>query len=483
MRDRVCFRLNGRVYEVVRPDPTLTVLRWLRSSGFTGTKEGCAEGDCGACTVTLFERDPATLGQEPIGRYRAVNACILFLPMIDGKALYTSEGLSALAGPLHPVQKAMVETNGSQCGFCTPGFVMSLHAHYKNRGPVDLQTINDTLAGNLCRCTGYGPIIAAASRMGMRNCTDEALMEEPSDWLGYSYQGDYGLRRFFAPRSLQDLARLGTEHPGAIFLAGSTDVGLWVTKKHQDLQTVISVMSVPDLHVMRETADDLEIGSAVTYGEAMGALTRLHPDLGELVRRLGSTQVRNAGTIGGNIANGSPIGDGPPALIALGATVTLRSSDGPRTLALEDYFIDYGKQDRGPTEFVERITIPKLSSESVFRAYKLSKRFDQDISAVCGAFALQIVEGVVVRARIAFGGMAGTPKRAAAAEKVLVGQRFEEPAVKAAAKAMEQDFTPLTDMRASARYRMLSAQNLLRRAWLEITDRQTETRVLTQAAL
>jgi xanthine dehydrogenase small subunit len=469
MRDTVRFRLDGVVHEVKNPDPTQTVLRYLRTTlARTGTKEGCGEGDCGACTVVIGEA----------GTYRAINACILFLPMLDGKILYTVESLSPPDGPLHPVQQALVDANASQCGFCTPGFVMSLYAHYLNQGACDAATIRDVLAGNLCRCTGYGPIIDAAAKM---NAAPRIVPAAPPDvavdeTLAILHDG----RRFFAPRSRAELAQLLDAHPDAVLLAGATDVGLWVTKQYRELATIISVASVAELRAVRETAEAIEIGAAATYTEAFDALAQLHPDFGELLRRLGAVQVRNAGTIGGNIANGSPIGDTPPPLIALDATLVLGSSAGRRTLPLEDYFVSYGKQDRRPGEFVEQVIVPKLKPGDDFRVYKLSKRFDQDISAVCGAFRFRRAGDSVCEVRIAYGGMAETPKRAAAAEAALVGKPFREAGIRAAMTALEKDFTPLSDMRGSARYRMDAAKNLLRKAWLEISG-TAATRVLEVA--
>ncbi len=473
MRDTVRFLLDGQVHAIKNPDPAQTVLRWLRSEARrTGTKEGCAEGDCGACTVVLGE------AQASKTVYRAVNACILFLPMLDGKTLFTVESLSAPGVALHPVQQAMVDANASQCGFCTPGFVMSLYAHYLNRGSVDAPAIRDALAGNLCRCTGYGPIVEAAQRMNDAPRVNAETKAAPvSDGsLAIAAAG----KRFFAPRTRDELAALALEHPEATLLGGATDVGLWVTKKLQVLPTIISVMSVAELNRLADTPDALEIGAAVTYSQAFEALAGLHPDFGELLRRLGSVQVRNAGTIGGNIANGSPIGDSPPPLIALGAALVLRRGGETRRMPLEDFFLAYGKQDRRPGEFVETVIVPKLRPGCDFRVYKISKRFDQDISAVCGAFLIRRDGETVREARICYGGMAGTPKRAAAAEAALTGRPFTESAIRTAMQALEQDFTPLSDMRASAAYRMTAAKNLLLKAYLEITGAKA-TRVLEAA--
>ncbi len=480
-RDTVRFRLDGVVHELRNPDPAMTVLRWLRTRAWRpGTKEGCGEGDCGACTVVVAS--PRSEGGHD---YRALNACILFLPMLDGKILFTVESLGAPGAALHPVQQAMVELNGSQCGFCTPGFVMSLYAHYLGQGNA---SVRDTLAGNLCRCTGYGPILEAAERARgfPRALPDPAWLApvevEASLAIAHVDERTGATRHFFAPRSIAELAQVANEHPDAVFLAGGTDVGLWVTKQLMDLPTVISVMSVAELHMLKQTPAGLEIGAAVVYTTVLSAMTALHPDLGELLRRLGSVQVRNAGTIGGNIANGSPIGDSPPPLIVLGASIVLNKNGVRRQLPLERFFLAYGKQDCAPGEFVEKIVVPALPAGADLRVYKLSKRFDQDISAVCGAFLFRREGGTVREARIAFGGMAATPRRASAAEAALAGKAFAQPALHAAMTALEQDFTPLNDMRASARYRMTAAKNLLQRAFLEISG-SAQTRVLDLEAI
>lgn len=487
MRDHIHFLFGDELREIRTVDPTLTVLDWLRlEERRTGTKEGCAEGDCGACTVVVGKRDGDRV------RYEPVNACIRFLATLDGCQLLTVEHLKAADGALHPVQQAMVDCHGSQCGFCTPGFVMSLFALYRNDPAPGEDTIDTALAGNLCRCTGYAPIVAAGQRMYQLGAPEAdrfaaaeagiakrlaALEDEETVAVGD------GPRHFYAPATTAAFAALLLEHPDAAIVSGATDVGLWVTKQQRVLPAVIYTGRVRDLRGLRETADGFEIGAAVTYAEAIGPLGRAYPDLGELIRRIGAEQVRAVGTIGGNIANGSPIGDTPPALIAAGATLVLRRGDERRSLPLEDFFIAYGKQDRQPGEFVESVFLPKLRPGDRFRAYKITKRFDQDISAVCAAFRLRVEAGKVADIRIAFGGMAGTPKRAAATEAALLGQPWTEDVVRAALPLLQQDFTPLTDWRASAGYRAKVAANLLLKLHAETADPAAETRLVGAQAL
>ncbi|HEX8527329.1 xanthine dehydrogenase small subunit [Allosphingosinicella sp.] len=440
------FLLDGEVIEVADAEPTSTVLDYLRYTlRRTGTKEGCAEGDCGACTVLLGE--PAGDGVE----WRAVNACILFLPMLDGKALRTVESL----GGNHPVQREMIERHGSQCGFCTPGFVMSLYGRSIGAAGTKNVAVGDVIAGNLCRCTGYGPILEAG----------EAVPFEPEQDDGTAaalraLQPAYG-----HPRTADELAELLLANPETRIVAGATDVGLWVTKQHRDLGPTVFIGDIADLRRIEESPEALTLGAAVRYSETRGALARLHPDLGELVRRIGGVQVRNAGTIGGNIANGSPIGDMPPALIALGADLTLRRGADRRTIALEDFFIGYGKQDIAPGEFVESVRVPRPPTDMLVSVVKLSKRFDSDISGVCGAFALRIADGVITDARVAFGGMAAIPARAPGCEAALAGRPWTEETVETAARALAEDYQPLDDLRGSADYRRKVAANLLRRLW------------------
>lgn len=442
----VSFLLNGERVDVTA-SPTRTLLDWLREDrGLCGTKEGCNEGDCGACSVMVTDETGA----------RALNACILFLPQLNGKAVRTVEGIAAPDGTMHPVQSAMVDHHGSQCGFCTPGFVVSMAvAHLNGRRDFD-----DQLAGNLCRCTGYAPIVRAA----------EAAADAPvPDWIQDQPEGVVDQDPPYAPSELAELATWYAAHPDATLIAGATDVGLWVTKQLRDLEDVAFLFNCKALREISETDKATRFGAAVTMTEVLDAITPHYPSYAEMIRRYGSVQVRNAATIGGNIANGSPIGDNPPALIALGATLHLRQGDIERDIPLEDFFLSYGKQDRHPGELVTGVTVPK--GEDALRCYKLSKRFDQDISAVCGCFNVTMVDGVVTAARIAFGGMAGTPCRASTVEAALIGQPWTEATINAALPAFAKDYDPMSDMRASAAYRLEAATNMLRRYFAEMTGK------------
>jgi xanthine dehydrogenase small subunit len=441
------FTLNGAPVRA-EGTATTTLLDWLRESkGLCGTKEGCNEGDCGACTVMVTDEDGS----------RALNACILFLPQLEGRAVRTVEGISGPKGEMHPVQAAMVEHHGSQCGFCTPGFVVSMAVGHLNAA----RDHDDVLAGNLCRCTGYAPIVRAAQ--AAEGAAVPEWMRSDAFTLAQVSSGGSGRADsplgWFSPRDSDELADWYVQNPDATLVAGATDVGLWVTKQFRDLGPVAFLSGVRDLKGIERRGGQLHVGAAVTITDLLAAVAPLHPSFGELLRRYGAVQVRNAATIGGNISNGSPIGDGPPALIALGAVLHLRRGDEMRSIPLEDFFLDYRKQDRKPGEFVAGVSFADHAPN--LRCYKLSKRFDDDISAVCGCINLTIDTGKVTAVRIAFGGMAGTPKRAKGAEAALVGQPFDLARMAEAAEALAGDFTPLSDMRASAAYRLRAAQNML----------------------
>jgi len=466
------FLLNGEEITLTDVAPDLTLLDWLRlERRLRGSKEGCAEGDCGACTVLVGR----VLGDEII--YDAVTACIRFVGSLHGTHVVTIEHLRGENGALHPVQQAMVDHHGSQCGFCTPGFVMSLYGLWMRDPSPSRSAIEKALQGNLCRCTGYAPIIRAGEAMGTYGQPQgdmlwaeriavkdkiKALNDGRRVVLG---EGD---KQIIIPANLDDFAAVYEASPNARIVAGSTDVGLWVTKFMRPIGPVIFIAHLQELKRIAENASEVRFYAGVTYSEALPVIQANFPQLGELWNRFAGEQVRNMGTIGGNIANGSPIGDTPPPFIALGAKLHLRRGEHRREIKLEDYFLAYGKQDRQPGEFVESVTLPLLPTGEKFATYKISKRREEDISALCGAFRVFVNDaGIVGMARIAFGGMAATPTRARAVETALVGKPWTMETVEAAIPAFAEDFQPISDMRASAEYRLLTAQNLLKRFFLE----------------
>lgn len=470
-RSEIRFVLNDRDVTLDRVSASDTLLDFLRiERRLTGTKEGCAEGDCGACTVLVGRL------QDGVLRYEPVNACIRLTASLDACHVVTVEHLSPTGGKLHPVQQAMVDHHASQCGFCTPGFVMSLYALWMgNPDPTEVE-IETALQGNLCRCTGYEPIIKAAkAAMRLGSPADDALTLERAAMTarlaglrdGQRVEVSRGGSRCILPASVDDLADVLQQTPEATIVAGATDVGLWVTKFLRDISPVVFLSHLDELQRLDISDDTITLGAGVSYADSRDAMAADYPHLGPFWDRIAGWQIRSMGTIGGNVANGSPIGDTPPVLIALGALIILRKGDARRELPIEAFFIDYGKQDMAKGEFVESISVPRPAKGAIHAAYKISKRRDEDISSVCSAFNVTVEEDKITAARIAFGGMAATPKRATCAEAALVGADWSEATLINAATRLGDDFKPLTDWRASSEYRLQVSKNLFRKFWLD----------------
>ncbi|MBN9412208.1 MAG: xanthine dehydrogenase small subunit [Burkholderiales bacterium] len=462
------FVRRGELVTLGNVSPDRTLLEVLREDlGCTGTKEGCGEGDCGACTVVLGEAEGDRVS------YKAVNSCIRLAHSVDGLAVWTVEDLAQDDGSLHPVQQSMVDCHGSQCGFCTPGFVMSLFGMYNNkvcRGQaVGREEARRDLSGNLCRCTGYRPILDAAEQMLQLppvRVHEAALLAQLREIAPQHADGGY-----LAPATLPALLQARADHPGAQVVAGTTDVGLWITKMHRQYDTVLDVTRAAELRRVERYPHHIAIGAAVTLHEAFDALVADRPQLATFAQRFAGLPVRNSGTLGGNVANGSPIGDSMPLLISLGASVVLmsmrRGTMRHRELPLEQLYTGYRQNVMAPDELLAWIKVPLPTTGEFLRAYKISKRYDDDISAVCLAVRLHLQDGVVSQASIGAGGVAATPVRATQAEAALVGQPWTEAAARAAGAALQAQFQPISDMRASAAYRRQLLANLMQRLWLE----------------
>lgn len=483
IRNHIRFLLNDEEVVLGSIPSAMTLLDYLRiERRLCGTKEGCAEGDCGACTILVGR----LTGNGLV--YETVNSCIRFMGSLDGCHVVTIEHLRRSDGSLHPIQQAMVDHHGSQCGFCTPGIVMSLYGLWMSSPNPSNREIEIALQGNLCRCTGYEPIIRAAQSISGKPGKDPLVAERQAIEKQLKSFADgkrveivNGDDLLILPASVDDLADVRKVHPDSTIVAGSTDVGLWVTKHMHSISPAVFVSHLEELHRIERTDTGINIGACVSYTEFLPVIEKEYPQLTEYWNRIGGEQVRNMGTIGGNVANGSPIGDTPPLLIALGATLTMRCGEEKRSLPIEDFFIDYGKQDRQPGDFVEAIQIPGVPGGDILKAYKISKRRDEDISAVAAAFRLRIEDGIVAEAIFAYGGMAGIPKRASEVERLVIGKPWTEETIAGALKGIDADFTPLTDWRASSAYRSLVAKNLLRRFYLETAGEGTNVSLEREA--
>ena len=469
--DTIQFLLNNKIHKIKNPDPNKTILNYIRDDlKKTGTKEGCAEGGCGACTIVLGELDKGKMN------YKSINACISFLPILNGKQLILVEDLADSNRP-HIVQEAMVKFHGSQCGFCTPGFTMSLFSMYKNYKSINNEVVEEVLSGNLCRCTGYRPIIEAAKSLNNKKDYDQfrrnqnktiSLLRKINDVdIEINYQG----KKYFAPKTIPNLKKLLKKYPNAKILSGGTDLSLEVTKFRKEIKIIISLNSIKKLNFIKKGKNLLEIGATTSLFEFQNLIKKYFMDFYDVLKRYGSLQIRNVGTIAGNIATASPIGDMLPLLLSLDAKIVIHGTNKKKIYSLNQFFISYRKTKLKKGEFIYSIKIP-LNRENVFKAYKISKRFDDDISSVCGSFSFLIKKNRITKAAIAYGGMSEIPKRALTIEKNLINSEFSENTFSRAVDLMNKDFSPLDDMRASKNYRLTVAKNLLLKAFYEIKDKK-----------
>ena len=462
------FLYNEKILELNNPDPNQTILNYIRTElKKTGTKEGCAEGGCGACTIVIGELNNNDL------QYKAVNACIAFLPILNGKQLLVVEDLVSKNGELHPVQKAMVKYHGSQCGFCTPGFVMSLFSMYKNHFSFDDDIIKDSISGNLCRCTGYRPIVDAAKSLNKISRIDKfsknkkkiiSLLKKINSKSIFITNEN---KKYFSPKTIKDLKEIIKKYPNANFLAGGTDLSLKVTKERDVLHNIIYLQDIKELDFIKKNKNFIEFGAATPLIKFENFIKRYYPDFNSILKRYGSVQIRNVATIGGNIATASPIGDTLPILLSLNAKLVIETAKNKKTLSINDFFISYRKTKLKKGEFIHSIRIP-IYKNNVFKAYKISKRFDDDISSLCASFNLEINNNKIKNIFIAFGGMAETPKRAKKCEKILKNKNLSIESFLNAGDNLEKDFSPISDMRATKNYRIEVAKNLLIKCFYEI---------------
>jgi len=466
------FVYGNQIIQIHNPDPNETVLSYIRTKlRKTGTKEGCAEGGCGACTIVL--------GELKKGRiiYKAINACIAFIPTLAGKQLVLVEDLVSDDGSLHPVQEAMVNYHGSQCGFCTPGFVMSLFAMYKNYSFFEDNVIKDSISGNLCRCTGYRPIIDAAKSLNKISKFDffkknqqrfiSLLKKIKHENIVISNKN----KKYFAPSNVNELIKTLKQYPNSKLLSGGTDVSLVVTKERKDLDSLIYMNSIDELNYIRKNDNYIEVGATTPLIDFESFIKKYFPDFAQILKRYGSTQIRNVCTIAGNIATASPVGDTLPLLLSLDSQIIIKDKDKTKILPLNGFFINYRKTKLKRGQFIHSIRIPLLL-KNIFKAYKISKRIDDDISSVCASFNVEFKNNKVKKIRIAYGGMANIPKRAINCEKILFNSSLSDSIINKAKKSLEKDFKPITDARASQKYRMEVAKNLLEKCFLEIKQKK-----------
>jgi len=470
--DKIKFVWENKVYLINNPDPNETILNYVRLKlKKTGTKEGCAEGGCGACTVVLGELENNKI------IYKAINSCISFVPSLEGKQLILVEDLVLKNGKLHPIQDAMIKYHGSQCGFCTPGFVMSLFAMYKNFSTYNDENIKDSISGNLCRCTGYRPIVDAAKSLNNVNRSDQFYknIKKTSNLLKKIHSENLSLKnknkKYFSPKNINELKKIIKDNPNSTFLGGGTDLSLNVTKERKEINNIISLNSIKELKFIKEKNGNIEVGASTSLKEFELFIKKYYPDFNSILKRYGSVQIRNVGTIAGNIATASPIGDTLPLLLSLDAKIVLQKKSNKTVLPLNRFFISYRKTRLKKGQFIYSIIIP-IFKKNIFKAYKISKRVDDDISSVCASFNLEIVNKKIKNVKIAYGGMAPIPKRAINCEKTLVNLSLSEESFNKAIKKLEKDFAPIDDMRASKNYRMEIAKNLLMKCFLEIKNRK-----------
>jgi xanthine dehydrogenase small subunit len=465
--DTIRFVFEDKIKEIKNPDSNETILNLIRLKlKKTGTKEGCAEGGCGACTVAVGE-----LKKDKI-IYKAINSCIAFSTSLEGKHLLIVEDLMQKDGSLHPVQSAMINFHGSQCGFCTPGFIMSLFSMYKNKTSYDKKTIEESISGNLCRCTGYRPIIDAAKSL-KNNKPDQFKKNEKKTISllkkirpkNISINNQY--KKYFAPRTVNELKKIIKMNKNSKFLSGGTDLSLNVTKQKKDIKNIIYLNSIDELNYIKEKNKYIEVGATTPLREFELIIKKYYPDFNRILKRYGSVQIRNVATLAGNIATASPIGDSLPLLLSLDASISIESFNKKIIIPLKNFFIGYRKTKLKKGQFIRSIRIP-IFKKNIFKAYKISKRIDDDISSVCASFNLTIVNKKIKNIKIAYGGMAATPKRAIYCEKMLLNTNFSENIILKAQKSLEKDFQPIDDMRASKGYRVEIAKNLLSKCFAEI---------------